>query len=158
MTREHLFVNKVWIASDHAGLELKKFLIEKLSDWKWEDLGPFTETSVDYPDYADILCKAVEPTFKNESQTRHFGVLICGSGQGMAIRANRYPFIRAALCWDEEVAKLSRQHNDANVLCLGGRLINHHVALSILKKFAETKFEEGRHTGRVQKLGRPSSC
>lgn len=155
MTKEHLYVNKVWIASDHAGLELKKFILSKLPDWQWQDLGPHDNISVDYPDYGDLLAKSVKPVFEMEACTQHFGILICGSGQGMAIRANRYPFIRAALCWDEEVTKLARQHNDANVLCLGGRMIDHNLALKILKTFVETPFEKGRHVARVQKLGRP---
>ena len=155
MTREHLFVNKVWIASDHAGLELKNYLISKLSDWKWHDLGVHDNTSVDYPDYGDLLAKTIEPVVKMEVVTEHFGILVCGSGQGMAMRANRYPFVRAALCWDTESTKLARQHNDANVLCLGGRLLEHDIALKILKTFVETPFEKGRHVGRVQKLGRP---
>lgn len=155
MTKECLYVNKVWIASDHAGLELKNFLMTQLSGWHWQDLGVYDTTSVDYPDYGDVLAKTVQPIFTKEEHTGHFGVLVCGSGQGMAMRANRYPFIRAALCWDEESTRLSRQHNDANVLCLGGRLLEHALALKILKAFVETPFEKGRHVGRVNKLGRP---
>lgn len=155
MIKENLFVNKVWIASDHAGLELKKFLLAELPGWQFQDLGVFDTTSIDYTDYADLLAKTAEPVFSMEVCAQHFGILVCGSGQGMAMRANRYPFIRAALCWDIESTKLSRQHNDANVLCLGGRLLDHSLALNILKTFVETPFEKGRHVGRVLKLGRP---
>ena len=155
MTKESLYVNKVWIASDHAGLELKNYLKSQFPEWGWEDLGVHNTNSVDYPDYGDLLSKTIQPVVSMEVVTQHFGILVCGSGQGMAMRANRYPFIRAALCWDEESTKLSRQHNDANVLCLGGRLLDHSVAVKILKAFVDTPFEKGRHVGRVQKLGRP---
>ena len=113
---------------------------------EWQDLGAHSTDSVDYPDYAKQLCAQL----KNSNES--FGVLICGSGQGMAIAANRHPHIRAALCWSEEVAKLSRAHNNANVLCLGSRLITIEVAQQILKVFLTTQYEGGRHDQRVAKL------
>jgi ribose 5-phosphate isomerase B len=137
----------IFIASDHAGLELKLHLIGKFPFLPWKDLGTNSNDSVDYPDYAEKLCHALEPRLSDSC-----GVLVCGSGQGMNIRANRFSFIRSALCWDEEVAKLARQHNDANVLCLGGRLMKPEICEAILKVFLDTPFEGGRHKGRVEKL------
>jgi ribose 5-phosphate isomerase B len=134
------------IASDHAGLELKTALLRALPTLPWQDLGTHSTESVDYPDYADKVCALVRaPT--------HVGVLICGSGQGMAIRANRHRDIRAALCWHEEIARLSRAHNDANVLCLGARTMDFKACERILTTFLTTSFEGGRHTPRVEKLG-----
>lgn len=135
----------LYIASDHAGFALKEELKTRMPEVAWQDLGAYSTSSVDYPDFADRLARAVTASGDQ-------GVLICGSGQGMAIRANRYPTIRAALCWSPEVAKLSRQHNDANVLCLAGRLIDSKANLKILKAFLETSFEGGRHMARVEKL------
>ena len=137
----------IFIASDHAGLEMKRHLLARFPHLPWKDLGPFNADSVDYPDYAAKLCKELEG--KTEDSV---GVLVCGSGQGMAIRANRFPFIRAALCWNEEIAMLSRQHNDANVLCLAGRHTVFPLAEKILDVFLKTPFEGGRHQKRVDKL------
>jgi ribose 5-phosphate isomerase B len=137
----------IYIASDHAGLEMKTHLIGRLPFLPWKDLGTGNSESVDYPDYAKKLCREMEHNLKSSA-----GILVCGSGQGMAIQANRFPFIRAALCWSEEVAKLARQHNNANVLCLGGRLISFPIAERIAETFLKTPFEGGRHQGRVDKL------
>jgi len=137
----------IFIASDHAGLEMKRHLIGRFPFLPWKDLGPFSTESVDYPDFAAKLCKELEPNLEDS-----IGVLVCGSGQGMAMRANRFSFIRAALCWNEEIAKLSKQHNDANVLCLAGRFIVFPVAERILDVFLKTPFEGGRHQGRIDKL------
>lgn len=137
----------IFIASDHAGLEMKRHLIGRYPFLPWKDLGPMNGDRVDYPDFAEKLCLNLKSEI-NES----CGVLVCGSGQGMAIRANRFPFIRAALCWNQEVAELSRQHNDANVLCLGGRITAFPIAEQILKAFMSTEFEGGRHQTRVDKL------
>jgi ribose 5-phosphate isomerase B len=137
----------IFIASDHAGLEMKRHLISRHPELPWKDLGPFNTESVDYPDYAAMLCKELEPRLDDSC-----GVLVCGSGQGMAMRANRFPFIRAALCWNEEITKLARQHNDANVLCLAGRFIVFPVAEKLLDLFLKTPFEGGRHQKRVDKL------
>ncbi|WP_413291536.1 ribose 5-phosphate isomerase B [Bdellovibrio sp. HCB337] len=151
-------INKIFIASDHAGFDLKQIFIKYLPDLPWEDLGTHDLHSVDYPDFAKTLCdKLIEATGKHPAtedafNTGVFGVLICGSGQGMAIRANKYPQIRAALCWNEDVARLSREHNNANVLCLGSRAVSSEVAEKILKAFMAAKFEGGRHSQRVAKL------
>ena len=137
----------IFVASDHAGLAMKNHLIGRFPFLPWKDLGTGTPDSVDYPDFAAKLCEEMKPRLKESC-----GVLICGSGQGMAIKANRFPFIRAALCWSEEVATLARLHNDANVLCLGGRLTPLPVTEKILSAFLETAFEGGRHQVRVDKL------
>lgn len=134
---------KILIASDHAGFELKTQVIEKLG-YEWLDLGPKNEDRVDYPDFADLLAKRL-------SQGQ-FGVLICGSGQGMCIRANRYSNIRAALCWSKEAAELARRHNDANVMCVGSRLQSEDSILEIIEVFIKTPFDGGRHADRVTKL------
>ncbi|MEZ4872546.1 MAG: ribose 5-phosphate isomerase B [Bdellovibrionales bacterium] len=134
------------MASDHAGFELKRVLIESPFPVQWSDLGPDSAESVDYPDFADLVCDQVR---KNVVQV---GVLICGSGIGMSIRANRYPGIRAALCLTPEMAALSRQHNDANVLVLGARLTPSEQAIAILQTFITTEFEGGRHQKRVTKI------
>lgn len=138
---------KILIASDHAGLDLKTHLLKRFANLPFRDLGTHTPDSVDYPDLAAKLCQELEGQLGDAC-----GVLICGSGQGMAIRANRFPFIRAALCWSEETARLSREHNDANVLCLGGRLVDSTLAEKILTLFLQTPFAGGRHQGRVDKL------
>lgn len=141
----------IFIASDHAGFELKQHLIGRFPFLPWKDLGTNSADSVDYPDFADRLCLQLK-----DHLTDSCGILVCGSGQGMAIRANRYPFIRAALCWNEEVAELSRKHNNANTLCLAGRLTVWSVAERIVDAFLKTSFEGGRHQKRVNKLSSPS--
>jgi len=144
-------IKKIHIASDHAGFELKAQVIEELVDMGFEthDLGPASENSVDYPDYADKVAQAV---LKDHSS---MGVLICGSAQGMAMRANKYRRIRAALCCSEKSAHLARQHNDANVLCLGSRMTTNETNIKILRVFFEETFEGGRHQRRVDKLSAP---
>lgn len=139
---------KIYIASDHAGFHLKQELKQMHPEIEWMDLGPTNEDRVDYPDYAEKLAIALKP---NPEQK---GVLICGSGQGMAIKANRYPHLRAALCWNEEIAILSRGHNDANVLCLGSRHTEAELAADIFTAFINAEFEGGRHSERVNKLGK----
>jgi ribose 5-phosphate isomerase B len=136
------------IASDHAGVELKKMLkqdIEKLG-YPVVDLGPNTTQSVDYPDFAHQLADWMKP--KPES----IGILICGSGIGMSIAANRHSHIRAALVCNPEQAVLSRQHNNANVLCLGARQMSADIAKEAVKTFLSTAFEGGRHENRVRKI------
>ena len=140
----------VLIASDHAGFDLKERLKKHRSDIDWIDLGPASDDRVDYPDFADLLCQRAIATGLR-------GVLLCGSGQGMAMRANRYPEIRAALVMNDESAELSREHNDANVLCLGARISAHQDCERWLEIFLKTEFAGGRHTARVQKLSRPCS-
>lgn len=138
---------RVYIASDHAGFELKEFLKSRFKEFNWIDVGPFDLERVDYPDYAKQLCVKVA-----QSDYKHFGVLICGSGQGMAMTANKQPGIRAALCWSEDIAKLSRAHNDANVLCLSAREIDKETNALIVLSFLNTEFEGGRHLERVKKI------
>ena len=137
----------IFIANDHGGLELKNHLLGRFPFLPWKDLGTSSTESVDYPDFAEKLCNELKVRLKDS-----VGVLLCGSGQGMAIRANREAAIRAALCWNEEVAKLARQHNDANVLVLGGRVTPFPLAELILQTFLKTEFEGGRHQRRVDKL------
>jgi ribose 5-phosphate isomerase B len=143
----------VAIGSDHAGLSLKEPLKAELAAMGYEpiDVGTFSEDSVDYPDFAYAVAEKIK------SKKADMGVLICGSGQGVAIAANRFPFIRAAVCRDAEDAKLSRQHNDANVLTLGARRTSADEAKKCLHAFFETKFEGGRHERRVEKLSKVSS-
>lgn len=133
------------IASDHAGLALKNELKKHRKKLNWKDLGCFNSERTDYPDWADKLCQSL--------QDNMFGVLICGTGQGMCIKANRYPKIRAALCWNETIARLSRAHNKANVLCLSGRVLKTSQALKILDIFLKTKFDEQEvYKKRIKKL------
>ncbi len=137
---------KIYIASDHAGFGLKSYLLEKFKTKNLIDLGCDSADSVDYPDLAVKLCEKILP------DSGDFGILICGSGVGVSIMANRFKHIRAALCMDSQIAKLARQHNDANVVCLGSRMINQELAISIIDAFLATKFEGGRHEARVAKL------
>ncbi|MCI5968056.1 ribose 5-phosphate isomerase B [Helicobacter sp.] len=137
-----------FIASDHAGFHLKTSVLEMLKQMEYEviDLGPTDAERVDYPDFANILCKKVL------ENTGSFGVLICGSGIGMSIAANRHQGIRAALCTEPYSAAMSRAHNNANVLCLGARIVGIGMVESILKSFCEGVFEGGRHACRIDKL------
>ena len=139
---------RVVLASDHAGFklkeEIKKFLIKKRK--KVLDLGTKNTSSVDYPDYAHLLSKKMK---KTENQ---FGILICGSGTGMSMAANKHKNIRAALCYDIKSAKLSRQHNNANVMTLGARLIKKNIAFKCVSTFLKTDFEGGRHLRRIKKI------
>ena len=137
-------MKKIFIASDHAGYSLKNSIILKLK--KITDLGPKSNDSVDYPDFAKKLSKKVA------SNKGSFGILICGSGMGMAIAANKNKNIRAALCYSIKNTKLSRLHNDANIITLGERLIDKNKAISLIKIFLSTKFEGGRHLRRVKKI------
>ncbi len=141
------FVKKIFFACDHAGFELKNSLIKSLKNQNYQiqDLGcDSSEISVDYPDFAKKMAQEIQ---KND-----FGVLICGSGIGISIAANRNKNIRAALCTDEEMARLSRLHNDANVICFGARLIDENVAKKSLEVFLNTEFEGQRHEARVKKI------
>lgn len=138
-------IKKLYIGADHAGYELKEKVQAALTELPWEDLGTSSSDSVDYPDFADQVADKIQ-------DETTFGILICGSGQGMAIRANRFPHVRAALCWSEEIVRLSRQHNDANVLCLGSRFVTAEEAEKFILVFLNTAFEGGRHQRRVEKL------
>ena len=140
-------MKKIFIASDHAGFRLKKNVISRLSKTKKIiDLGPESDNSVDYPDFARNLSKKVA------SNKGSFGILICGSGMGMSIAANKTKNIRAALCYSVKNTKLSRLHNNANVITLGERLIDKKKAFNLIKIFLSTKFEGGRHLRRVRKM------
>ena len=139
---------KIILASDHAGFELKetikRFLIKKRK--KVLDLGTKNTNSVDYPDFAHILSK------KMKKDDNKIGILVCGSGIGMNMAANKHKNIRAALCYDIKSTKLSRQHNDANVMTIGSRLTKKNVALKCVNVFIKTSFKGGRHLRRVKKI------
>ena len=139
---------RVVLASDHAGFklkeEIKKFLIKKRK--KVLDLGTKSTSSVDYPDYAHLLSK------KMMDVRNQFGILICGSGTGMSMAANKHKNIRAALCYDTKATKLSRLHNNANVMTIGSRLIKKNVALRCVNIFLKTDFDGGRHLRRIKKI------
>jgi ribose 5-phosphate isomerase B len=139
---------RIAVAADHAGYELKSLLIAELRALGLEvrDLGTNGPESVDYPDFANAVARAIT---SGEAQR---GLLICGTGIGMSIAANRHPALRAALCHDGLGARLARQHNDANVLVLGGRLIGAETAKDCLKIFISTPFDGGRHSARIAKL------
>jgi len=141
-------IRNIYLASDHAGFKLKKiignFLIR--NGIKVMDLGPKNSNSVDYPDYAHLLSK------KMKSCKENFGILICGSGIGMDMTANKHKNIRAALCYNVKSTLLSRKHNNANVMAIGSRLLNKKIALKCVKIFLKTDFEGGRHLRRVRKI------
>lgn len=139
---------KIAIGSDHAGFEHKEVLKEWLTNNGYEvsDFGTHSLDSVDYPDFAHPVAEAVE------KQDASLGVLLCGSGNGVAITANKHQGIRAALCWTEEIAALARQHNNANVVCIPARYVTQQQAEKILKTFLHTEFEGGRHSRRVEKI------
>lgn len=139
----------VVIASDHAALELKSMLTDDLSrmGFKVKDLGTHTTDSVDYPDFGHAVGKAVE---MKEAKA---GVVICGTGIGISIAANRHPGVRAGVVHDEYTARMTRAHNDANVIAMGARVLAPDTARALLKTFFETPFEGGRHARRVEKLG-----
>lgn len=140
-------MKKIAIASDRAGLELKTYIINELKEqYDFDDLGTNNQDPVDYPDYA---IKVVDKILSGHSE---FGILICGTGIGMSIAANRHKGIRAGLCHNSLEARLTREHNDANILCLGGRMIGKECALENVKVFLTTNFAGGRHTNRIKKL------
>ena len=140
-------MKKIYIASDHAGFKLKSSILSKFSKKKKIiDLGPNSSISVDYPDYAKKLSKKIA------SDKGSFGILICGSGMGMAITANKIKNVRAALCYSNKNTKLSRLHNNANIITLGERLISKNKAINLIKIFLRTKFEGGRHLRRIKKI------
>lgn len=136
------------IGSDHAGFELKSFLIERLqaSGYNVMDFGTKTADSVDYPDFAHPVAKAVEESGEM------LGIVICGSANGVCMTANKHAGVRCALCWNEEIAKLAREHNNANVLALPARFIHEDEALKITEAFLNTGFAGGRHQRRVEKI------
>jgi ribose 5-phosphate isomerase B len=136
------------IGADHGGVLMKKFLIDKLSSegYKFDDLGTFSDASVDYPDFIHPVAKLINEG-KNE-----FGIVICGSGQGAAITANKYPNVRAGISWNREQAKLIRLHNNANIISLPGRFVDFQEAVEMVKIFLNTDFEGGRHINRINKI------
>jgi ribose 5-phosphate isomerase B len=141
-------LRKIFISSDHAGFKLKETIKDYLRNKKvkFEDLGPKDDSSVDYPDYAHKVARKVK------SRKSNVGILVCGSGTGMNIAANKHKNIRAAQCFNLKSTKLSRLHNDANIITLGSRLITKKNALKFVSVFLNTKFEGGRHSRRVKKI------
>ncbi|MDI9356508.1 MAG: ribose 5-phosphate isomerase B [Chitinophagaceae bacterium] len=143
-------LNTISIGSDHAGFEYKQSIISFLQTKKYiiKDFGTYSMDSVDYPDFAHPVSSSVV------QKEYSFGILICGSGNGVAITANKYNGIRAAICWNEELSILARQHNDANILCIPARFVSIEMALRIVTLFLETPFEQGRHKKRVEKINK----
>lgn len=137
---------KIAIGADHAGFSYKEMLRDFLKEYTCKDFGTFSTDSVDYPDFAHPVALAVE------SGEFDLGILICGSGNGVAITANKHQHIRAALCWTEELGALAKMHNNANILCLPARFISEQVARDITTAFLTTQFEGGRHLKRVNKI------
>ena len=142
--------NIIPIASDHGGFLMKQFLIKKLeeNDYTVKDFGTYSEESVDYPDFIHPLAKAVNDGVYER------GIIMCGSGNGAQITANKYLHVRAGLCWNREQAKLTRQHNDANIISLPGRFVPFDEAWEMVKIFLNTPFEGGRHVRRVEKISK----
>lgn len=138
----------IGLASDHAGFALKEYAKQWLIDkgFQYKDYGTFNSESCDYPDYAHLLAKGIENGDCN------IGIAVCGSGEGISMTLNKHQGIRAALCWIPEIAKLSRQHNDANVLVMPGRFIDTVMADKIMTVFFDTAFEGGRHQARINKI------
>ena len=141
-------MKKIFLSSDHAGFKLKELIKTYLNkkNIKFFDLGPQNDEQVDYPDFAHKVAKKVK------TSSNHFGILVCGSGIGMNITANRHKNIRAAQCYNLKSTKLSRLHNDANIITLGSRLLTSKNALNCLNIFLNTKFEGGRHAKRIRKI------
>jgi ribose 5-phosphate isomerase B len=137
---------KIAIGADHAGFDYKEAIIEEIPVNQVEDFGTWSADSVDYPDFAHPVALAVE------SGEYDFGILICGSGNGVAITANKHQGVRAAICWNEELAERARSHNNANVLCIPARHISLELAKKIVEIFFNTGFEGGRHANRVGKI------
>lgn len=137
------------IASDHGGFEMKNHITKYLFSEGYEvkDFGTYTNESVDYPDLIHPLAKEIG------NNNFRLGIIICGSGNGAQMVANKYPNVRAALCWSEEITKLARQHNNANILALPGRFLEPEFAKKLVKIFLTTPFEGGRHQKRVEKIG-----
>ena len=141
-------MKKIFISSDHAGFHLKEHIKKKFSNkYNFQDLGAnSSNVSVNYPDYAHKLCKKVSKNSKN------IGILVCGSGMGMSMAANRHKKIRAAMCYSLKNTKLSRLHNNANIITLGSRLTKKSTAFKCIDVFINTKFEGGRHNKRIKKI------
>ncbi len=139
---------KIAIASDHAGYVLKEKIIKYLinEQYKVKDVGTDSEESVDYPDFGHLLAKEIE------TGNVDMGISLCGSGNGINMTVNKHSGIRSALCWNEEISRLARAHNKANICSLPARFINYETAILIIKTFIETKFDGGRHERRIEKI------
>ncbi len=137
---------KIAVGADHAGFEYKEILIDFLANYDVKDFGTYSADSVDYPDFAHPVASAVE------SGEFAFGILVCGSANGVAITANKHQNIRAAICWENELAALCRQHNNANIICIPARFVSTNVAKEMTTTFLTTAFEGGRHQNRVNKI------
>jgi ribose 5-phosphate isomerase B len=137
---------KIAIGADHAGFDYKEAISKWLGTDNLEDFGTYSSASADYPDFAHPVASAVE------NGEYDFGILVCGSANGVAITANKHQGIRAAICWNEELALLARKHNNANIVCIPARFISIDEAEKIIKAFLETDFEGGRHANRVNKM------
>ena len=138
---------KILIGNDHAGYSLKLSIIKNLEDkYEFFDKGSYSNESVDYPDYASIIAKEIQ------SEKGDLGILICGTGNGVCMTANKFKGIRAVICWNEEIAKLAKQHNNANIICMPSRFIKVEEAIKIIESFILEKFEGGRHERRIKKI------
>lgn len=138
---------KILIGNDHAGYSLKLSIIKNLEDkYEFFDKGSYSDESVDYPDYASIIAKEIQ------SEKGDLGILICGTGNGVCMTANKFKGIRAVICWNEEIAKLAKQHNNANIICIPSRFIKVEEAIKIIESFILEKFEGGRHERRIKKI------
>jgi ribose 5-phosphate isomerase B len=139
---------KIAIGNDHAGTDLKNFLINEFhTEFEFINKGTNGNDSVDYPDYAKLVSEEVQ-----KGQVL-FGILICGSANGVCMAANKYESIRAGLAWNEDVAKLIKQHNNANIVCIPARFVSNEAAKNILSSFINSSFEGGRHQNRIDKIG-----
>lgn len=138
---------KILIGNDHAGYSLKLSIIKRLEDkYEFFDKGSYSDESVDYPDYASIIAKEIQ------SEKGDLGILICGTGNGVCMTANKFKGIRAVICWNKEIAKLAKQHNNANIICIPSRFIKVKEAIKIIESFILEKFEGGRHERRIKKI------
>lgn len=147
MVKITLIMKKIAIASDHAGFDYKEIIKKHYANqYEFEDFGTYSKDSVDYPDFVHPAAISVE------KEENIFGILICGSGEGVSITANKHQEIRCALCWEVELAELARQHNNANMIALPARFISSKLAIDIVEKFLTTDFEGGRHQNRVDKI------
>lgn len=138
---------KIVIGSDHAGYDLKQWLKEQLKSFEFDDVGTFSAESVDYPDFAHKVAEVI-----SNDENIDFGILICGSANGVSMAANKHPNIRAAICWTEVVAQMAKTHNNANIICLPARFVEKEMALNMVNTFSEAAFEGGRHCARVDKI------
>ena len=138
---------KILIGNDHAGYSLKLSIIKNLEDkYEFFDKGSYSDESVDYTDYASIIAKEIQ------SEKGDLGIIICGTGNGVCMTANKFKGIRAVICWNEEIAKLAKQHNNANIICIPSRFIKVEEAMKIIESFILEKFEGGRHERRIKKI------